>query len=134
MNYPIKRNGYIYSKGTKAGFLRMQRQGIPRPLFSLEDKLAKLLRARYKALIRKLLKDLKAQCQQNNITLDKSPEEENLEELMNFFEEMGKVFGIVADLLGDLCDRKRRVAKMLFGPFGDPLYGVAFCGKGGGKP
>ena len=90
MNYPIKRNGYIYSKGTKAGFLRMQRQGIPRPLFSLEDKLAKLLRARYKALIRKLLKDLKAQCQQNNITLDKSPEEENLEELMNFFEEMGK--------------------------------------------
>ena len=90
MNYPIKRNGYIYSKGTKAGFLRMQRQGIPRPLFSIEDKLAKLLRARYKALIRRLLKDLKAQCQQSNITLDKSPEEENLEEHMKFFEEMGK--------------------------------------------
>lgn len=90
MNYPIRRNGYIYSKGTKAGFLRMQRQGIPRPLFSIEDKLAKLLRARYKALIRQLLKDVKTQCQQSNITLDKAPEEDNLEALLKFFEEMGK--------------------------------------------
>ena len=90
MNYPIRRNGYIYSKGTKAGFLRMQRQGIPRPLFSIEDKLAKLLRSRYKALIRQLLKDVKTQCQQSNITLDKAPEEDNLEALLKFFEEMGK--------------------------------------------
>lgn len=90
MNYPIRRNGYIYSKGTKAGFLRMQRQGIPRPLFSIEDKLAKLLRVRYKALIRQLLKDVKTQCQQSNITLDKAPEEDNLEALLKFFEEMGK--------------------------------------------
>ena len=90
MNYPIRRNGFIYSKGTKAGFLRMQRQGIPRPLFSIEDKLAKLLRVRYKALIRQLLKDVKTQCQQSNITLDKAPEEDNLEALLKFFEEMGK--------------------------------------------
>ena len=90
MSYPFKINGYIYSKGTKAGFLRMQRQGIPRPLFSLEDKLAKLLKARYRALIRSLMKDLKTQCRQSNITLDAAPEDDNLETLMKFFEEMGE--------------------------------------------
>lgn len=90
MSYPFKSNGYIYSKGTKAGFLRMQRQGIPRPLFSIEDKLARLLKARYRALIRQLLIDIKAQCKQSNITMDAAPGEENLEELMKFFEEMGK--------------------------------------------
>lgn len=90
MSYPFKSNGYIYSKGTKAGFLRMQRQGIPRPLFSIEDKLARLLKARYRALIRKLLIDIKAQCRLSNITMDAAPGEENLEELMKFFEEMGK--------------------------------------------
>lgn len=90
MSYPFKSNGYIYSKGTKAGFLRMQRQGIPRPLFSIEDKLARLLKARYRALIRHLLTDIKAQCRLSNITMDAAPGEENLEELMKFFEEMGK--------------------------------------------
>lgn len=90
MSYPFKLNGYIYSKGTKAGFLRMQRQGIPRPLFSIEDKLARLLKARYRALIRQLLIDIKAQCRLSNITMDAAPGEENLEELMKFFEEMGK--------------------------------------------
>lgn len=90
MSYPFKSNGYIYSKGTKAGFLRMQRQGIPRPLFSIEDKLTRLLKARYRALIRKLLIDIKAQCRLSNITMDAAPGEENLEELMKFFEEMGQ--------------------------------------------
>ena len=90
MSYPFKSNGYIYSKGTKAGFLRMQRQGIPRPLFSIEDKLSRLLKARYRALIRKLLIDIKAQCRLSNITMDAAPGEENLEELMKFFEEMGQ--------------------------------------------
>lgn len=89
-NYPFKINGYIYSPGTKAGFLRMQRQGIPRPLFSIEDKLANLLRSKYRTLTRKLLKDLKAQCKVNNITLDSAPEDDNLESLMKFFEEMGE--------------------------------------------
>lgn len=92
MNYPVKRNGYIYNKGTRAGFLRMQRLGIPRPLFSIEDRLAKLLRARYRALTRKLLKDLRAQCQASNITLDAAPEDDTLESLMRFFEEMGKEY------------------------------------------
>ena len=89
-NYPFKINGYIYSPGTKAGFLRMQRQGIPRPLFSIEDKLANLLRSKYRTLTRKLLKDLKAQCKVCNITLDSAPEDDNLESLMKFFEEMGE--------------------------------------------
>lgn len=92
MNYPIRRNGYIYSKGTKAGFLRMQRQGIPRPLFSIEDKLATILRSRYRALTRKLLRDLRAQCRLSNITLDAAPEDDTLESLLKFFDEMKKEF------------------------------------------
>lgn len=91
-NYPVRRNGYLYSKGTKAGFLRMQRQGIPRPLFRIEDKLTKILASRYKALTRKLLKELRAQCQQSNITLDAAPEDDTLESLLKFFDEMKKEF------------------------------------------
>ena len=86
MSYPFKINGYIYSKGTKAGFLRMQRQGIPRPLFSIEDRLAKLLSARYKALTRKLLKDIKTQCQSSDITLDAAPQDD-IVSLLRFFEQ-----------------------------------------------
>ena len=92
-NYPFKLNGYIYSKGTKAGFLRMKRQGIPRPLFSIEDKLAKLLRSKYKTLTRKLLKDLRTQCKASNITLDAAPgDDDSLESLLKFFKEMGEQF------------------------------------------
>ena len=94
-NYPFKLNGYIYSKGTKAGFLRMKRQGIPRPLFSIEDKLADLLRSKYRILTRKLLKDLKEKCRFNNITLDAAPEDDDddtLESLLKFFKEMGEQF------------------------------------------
>lgn len=90
MSYPFKLNGYIYSPKTKAGFLRMKRMGIPRPLFSIQDRLQKVLFARYKVLIRKLLKDLKKQLVQNNITLDSAPEDDSLEALMKFFEEEGK--------------------------------------------
>ena len=92
MSYPFKLNGYIYSKGTKAGFLRMQRQGIPRPLFSIEDKLATLLKSRYRTLTRKLLKDLRTQCRASNITLDAAPEDDSLESLLKFFDEMKKEF------------------------------------------
>ena len=92
-NYPFKRNGYIYSKNTKAGFLRMQRQGIPRPLFRIEDKLTKVLASRYKALTRKLLKDLRTQCKASNITLDAAPDDDDtLESLLKFFKEMGEEF------------------------------------------
>ena len=88
--YPFMRNGYMYSKGTKAGFLRMKRLGIPRPLFSIEDKLAALLRTKYRALTRQLLKDLKAQCAQSNIVLDAAPEDDSLEALLKYFEDMRK--------------------------------------------
>lgn len=91
-NYPFRRNGYIYSKGTKAGFLRMKRQGIPRPLFSIEDKLASLLKSRYRTLTRKLLRDLRAQCRTSNITIDAAPEDDSLDSLLKFFEDMGKEF------------------------------------------
>ena len=91
-NYPVKINGYIYSPGTKAGFLRMKRQGIPRPLFSIEDKLAAILRSRYRTLTRKLLRDLRAQCRQSNITLDAAPEDDSLESLLKFFDDMKKEF------------------------------------------
>lgn len=90
MNYPIMRNGYIYSPRTKKGFLRMQRQGIPRPLFSIEDKLARLLKARYRTLARQLLKELKAKFNQSGVVTDQAPEDDNLEALLQFFEDMGK--------------------------------------------
>ena len=68
----------------------MQRQGIPRPLFSIEDRLAKLLAGRYRNLTRKLLKDLRAQCRQSNITIDAAPEDDTLESLLQFFDDMKK--------------------------------------------
>lgn len=92
MSYPVKVNGYLYSPGTKAGFLRMQRQGIPRPLYSIQDKLAAVLRSRYRALTRKLLRDLRAQCRASNITLDAAPEDDTLDSLLKFFDEMKKEF------------------------------------------
>jgi SPP1 gp7 family putative phage head morphogenesis protein len=91
-NYPFQRNGYIYSKTTSAGFLRMKRQGIPRPLFSIQDKLAAVVRSRYRTLARKLLKDLRAQCRASNITIDAAPEDDNLESLLKFFDEMKAEF------------------------------------------
>lgn len=90
MSYPIKINGYIYSKGTKEGFLRMKRQGIPKPLFYLQDRLAKLLNARYRRMIRKLMKELRAKLRESDIVTDAAPEDDNLESLMQFFEDMGK--------------------------------------------
>jgi SPP1 gp7 family putative phage head morphogenesis protein len=92
MSYPAKVNGFIYSRGTKAGFLRMKRQGIPRPLFSIQDKLAAVLRSRYRALARKLLKDLRTQCRASNITVDAAPEDDTLESLLKFFDQMKKEF------------------------------------------
>lgn len=93
--YPLKINGYIYSPKTRQGFLRMRRMGIPRPLFSIENELAKTLRSRYRKLAAQLLKDLKEKIRQNGITIDSAlvadgREEENLESLMKFFDEMGE--------------------------------------------
>jgi SPP1 gp7 family putative phage head morphogenesis protein len=70
----------------------MKRQGIPRPLFSIQDKLAAVVRSRYRTLARKLLKDLRAQCRASNITIDAAPEDDNLESLLKFFDEMKAEF------------------------------------------
>lgn len=93
--YPLKINGYIYSPKTRQGFLRMRRMGIPRPLFSIENELAKTLASRYKKLAAQLLKDLKDKIKRNGITIDSAlvadgKEDENLESLMKFFDEMGE--------------------------------------------
>lgn len=93
--YPLKINGYIYSPKTRQGFLRMRRMGIPRPLFSIENELAKTLKSRYRKLAIQLLKDLKEKIKRNGLTIDSAlvadgREEENLESLMKFFDEMGE--------------------------------------------
>lgn len=93
--YPLKINGYIYSSKTRQGFLRMRRMGIPRPLFSIENELAKTLARRYRKLAAQLLKDLKDKIKRNGLTIDSAlvvdgREEENLESLMKFFDEMGE--------------------------------------------
>lgn len=93
--YPLKINGYIYSPKTRQGFLRMRRMGIPRPLFSIENELAKTLASRYRKLATQLLKDLKEKIRRNGITIDSAlvadgKEGENLESLMKFFDEMGE--------------------------------------------
>ena len=93
--YPLKINGYIYSPKTRQGFLRMRRMGIPRPLFSIENELAKTLASRYKKLAAQLLKDLKDKIKRNGLAIDRAlvadgKEEENLESLMKSFDEMGE--------------------------------------------
>lgn len=93
--YPLKINGYIYSSKTRQGFLRMRRMGIPRPLFSIENELAKTLASRYRKLAAQLLKDMKDKIKRNGLTIDSAlvadgKEEENLESLMKFFDEMGE--------------------------------------------
>ena len=93
--FPLKLNGYIYSPKTRQGFIRTRRQGFPRPLFSIENELAKKLRSRYKELAVRLLKDVKKKVRQNGITLDSAftadgKDEDSLESLMKFFDEMGE--------------------------------------------
>ena len=90
MSYPFKSNGYIYSKGTKKGFLRMQRMGIPRPIFSIQDRLAKVVKSHYRELVRRMLKDIKIATKACGVTMDSAPidEDENLEKLLDFFRSM----------------------------------------------
>ena len=93
--YPFKINGYIYSPGTKRGFDRMQRLGIPRPLFRIEDKLARLLKREYKKFARKLLQDIKDAATDAHVTLDRAPQstltlDGDLEDLIKFFEDVAK--------------------------------------------
>lgn len=73
----------------------MRRMGIPRPLFSIENELAKTLASRYRKLAAQLLKDMKDKIKRNGLTIDSAlvadgKEEENLESLMKVFDEMGE--------------------------------------------
>ena len=91
--YPFKSNGYIYSKGTREGFLRMKRMGIPRPVFALQDRMAKALKSYYNELCRALLRDIKEAAEQSRATLDakgppKKNDEEALKDLLDYFEKM----------------------------------------------
>lgn len=93
--YPLKRNGYIYSKGTAEGFLRMKRQGFPRPLFSIENKLQKTLLKTYGKLLKQLMADFKGAAKAagiapDNLTTD-SPEDDSFKSLMDFFDAMAEI-------------------------------------------
>lgn len=93
--YPFKLNGYVYSKGTREGFLRMKRMGIPRPVFRLQDRMARILKSYYNELARTLLRDIKEAAEQSRATLDakgppKKSEDETLADLLDYFEKMKK--------------------------------------------
>lgn len=93
-NNITRRSGYVYGPGTRAGFLRMQRLGIPRPPFKLEDKIARILKIRYQKLVKQLIKDfLKAAQASNAIVNDTAilvQDSDDLDDLVDFFEQMGK--------------------------------------------
>lgn len=91
--YPFRLSGYIYSKGTKAGFSRMQRLGIPRPLFRLEDKLARFLKENYVKVIKEALQDLKTEMKNCNVSFtgdSATLTQDSLEDLLAFFDQMKK--------------------------------------------
>lgn len=91
-NNETRRNGYIYSPGTAQGFLRMQRQGIPRPVFSIENRLKTLLERKYRRMVRLLISDFKAAAEQSGITsaqLTQDAEPDALKSLKEFLSVMG---------------------------------------------
>ena len=93
--YPFKINGYVYSKGTREGFLRMKRMGIPRPVFALQDRMARALKSYYNELCRALLRDIKEAAEQSRATLDakgppKKNDDEALKDLLEYFDKMKK--------------------------------------------
>lgn len=69
-NQTIKRSGFVYSKGTKKGFLRMQHLGIPKPPFRIEDKLTRRLSKIYKAYITKLILDFIQKAKESNANFE----------------------------------------------------------------
>lgn len=93
--YPFTMNGYVYSKGTREGFLRMKRMGIPRPVFALQDRMARILKSYYNELARTLLRDIKEAAEQTSATLDakgppKKNEDETLKDLLDYFDKVKK--------------------------------------------
>lgn len=93
-NKVVERNGFIYGPGTAKGFLRMERQGFPRPVFSIERSVKRLLQQQFNNILRNLIDDFKMQAQQEGLHVSKSNElttdEDEYMDLMEFFEEMRK--------------------------------------------
>lgn len=92
---PQKHNGFIYGRGTKKGFLRMQRLGIPRPLFRIENKLTRILARIYRTYAAKMLRELKDVMKQTGMVTD--GHDESLDSLLSFFEQMSKEVKSTAD-------------------------------------
>lgn len=87
---PLRKNGYLYSKGTAAGFLRLRRLGQPRPLFSAQDRLKKILSRKYNVILSAMLKDFLSMAQaegvaKKQLTTDAAS---SFDELMDFFDQM----------------------------------------------
>lgn len=94
-NEIVRRNGYLYGPKTARGFLRMQRLGIPRPLFRIQDKMARLIKKHLQERIAAFLRQYAQAAKQSglllhNLTQD-SPEDD-LADLMRFFEACGEGF------------------------------------------
>lgn len=81
----IKYAGYIYGPKTKAGFDRMKKHGIPRPIFSVENKVTNHLKKTYENILVKMLKDFKRISNNTGLTTDSE-----LETLASFFDKLTK--------------------------------------------
>jgi SPP1 gp7 family putative phage head morphogenesis protein len=79
----IKYAGYIYSPGTKAGFNKLQKHGIPRPIFSVENAMTKHLTKTYEDILLRVLKDFQRVSKNSGLTTDNE-----LEDLAKFFEKL----------------------------------------------
>ena len=90
MSYPVERGGYVYSKGTAAGFSRMQRLGIPRPLFALESKLAKLVEKELAKIVRDITAKLRELAGGTELTADAETDAEVLIRYISEFDEAAK--------------------------------------------
>ena len=73
----------------------MKRMGIPRPVYALQDRMARALKSYYNELARALLQDIKEAATQARATLDakeppKKSEDETLNDLLDYFDKMKK--------------------------------------------
>ena len=73
----------------------MKRMGIPRPVYALQDRMARALKSYYNELARALLQDIKEAAAQASATLDakeppKKSEDETLNDLLDYFDKMKK--------------------------------------------
>lgn len=92
----LRRNGYVYGPGTKKGFERMRRLGIPGPSIKNENRLTKLLFKQYSKIMEHILRKFREAAifsglkfEGNFITRDAS-EDDTLKNLLDFFDEMGR--------------------------------------------